>query len=51
MEKKLDYEAPSAQIFSMYVEGVVCGSYQMNFGDTNQAGSISNDDVFDGGTF
>ena len=52
MKSNLDYEAPSAQVLVMEIEGVICGSYRdMNFGDSNQSGTISDDDIFDGGSF
>jgi len=52
MKSKFDYETPSAQIIFLSPEGVMCGSYrEMNFGEDNQSGSISDDDIFDGGSF
>lgn len=51
MKSKFDYETPSIQILLLNTEGVICGSYQMNFGEPNQSGSISDDDIYDGGSF
>lgn len=52
MKSNLAYESPSAQILVVEIEGVICGSYRdMNFGDSNQSGTISDDDIFDGGSF
>lgn len=51
MKSKFDYETPSIQILFLNTEGVICGSYQMNFGEPNQSGSISDDDIYDGGSF
>ena len=45
MKSKFDYETPSIQILFLNTEGVICGSYQMNFGEPNQSGSISDDDI------
>lgn len=52
MENKSIYESPATQTVYLSLEGVICGSFrEMNFGDSNRSGTISDDDIFDGGAF
>lgn len=53
MSKKKNYKGPRIMAFGMEARKVFCGSneYEMKFGGDNEAGSIENGNIVNGGSF
>lgn len=48
------YISPEAETFQVKVEDVICGTAverSLNYGSNNQAGSVDNDNYYNGGSF
>jgi len=49
--KRINYERPEASVIQIKLEGVICVSKYMQFGDDNSSGSINDGSIINGGSF